>query len=321
VRQLGGNLPTRIGTSRPVETTDTRENTFVAAVLRLCAEIVRRYAQAVRYRSNEGSGPIALEASGLLDSISCWLRHPVLATTTPRRSLSVESAVLLRRPGYREVTAFVADLQSRTAYLAAEDSVRLLEARDAALIYEYWCFLEVVDAVSKITGADPAIRFDTTPFSARIGEGTEVKLGNYTVWFNRQFVKRSYSVPLRPDISLETPDGVLHLFDAKFKHDPVAWMDAGSEDGEDGRTYRRGDLYKMHTYRDALDASTVWVLYPGKRVGVQEYTAHDGVGGVGAIPLTPGMAGQHSDLRDKIVELLDTNYGHQLHSRLGASGV
>jgi predicted component of viral defense system (DUF524 family) len=64
-------------------------------------------------------------------------------------------------------------------------------------------------------------------------------------------------------------------------------------------TYRRGDLYKMHTYRDAIRARTVWVLYPGTGE-LEEYTAPDD-GGVGAIPLLPGAS--HSAL-DKVIARL-----------------
>ncbi|MBK7780999.1 MAG: hypothetical protein IPJ58_09580 [Ardenticatenia bacterium] len=97
-------------------------------------------------------------------------------------------------------------------------------------------------------------------------------------------------MPLRPDIALTVPDGPgrgLHLLDAKFRLQRVADLVgegmAGTEGGwsgdpgggEEAReerleaeerrgSFKRADLYKMHTYRDAIrGARSVWALYPG----------------------------------------------------------
>ncbi len=64
---------------------------------------------------------------------------------------------------------------------------------------------------------------------------------------------------LRPDISIVVPDGPnagLYLLDAKFK---LQKLDSAMKDEEDREveteerhgTFKRADLYKMHTYRDA----------------------------------------------------------------------
>jgi predicted component of viral defense system (DUF524 family) len=78
---------------------------------------------------------------------------------------------------------------------------------------------------------------------------------------------------------------------------------ADGEDGTDNSAERRGvfkrvDLYKMHTYRDAIPtARSVWILYPGTEL---RFFGRDGCVanaaeevqprpvGVGAIPLAPG---------------------------------
>jgi len=304
---LGGRVPTRVRTTRPVETTNTRENAFVANVWRLSSDLIRSYAAAVTRRADVGAAETVRETEELLNIIDRWQRHPVLASTTPGRSVSVESAVLRGRPGYRDMTRFFVDLQSKTQLLAREDAERLLEARDAALIYEYWCFFQVVNAVAAVTAIRPRVRYAFTPFTATVGRSNGVVMGECTVWFNRQYAKRSYSVPLRPDVSVELGDGSLHLFDAKFKHDPTDWQGSDDDDADTARTYRRADLYKMHTYRDALNAKTVWILYPGKGVAISQYTAHDAssaIDGVGAIPLTPGVDDHQAKLRDKVAELL-----------------
>ena len=86
-------------------------------------------------------------------------------------------------------------------------------------------------------------------------------------------------MPLRPDIALAIstgPNAGLHLFDAKFWLDrPDTLLPIADEETDDERqheqrgTFKRADLYKMHTYRDAIpEARTVWILYPVSRIMV-----------------------------------------------------
>jgi predicted component of viral defense system (DUF524 family) len=145
---------------------------------------------------------------------------------------------------------------------------------------------------------------------------------SYNLRFSRSrpLARRSYSVPLRPDIALRLPNGRLHLFDAKFKLRKLANAGLGNADEEttDKANERRGDfkradIYKMHTYRDALRSATAWVLYPGDLfqffVRADEPKAVDAptellptAEGVGAIPLVPGA--EPADLMAAVGALL-----------------
>jgi uncharacterized protein len=126
----------------------------------------------------------------------------------------------------------------------------------------------------------------------------------------------SYSVRLRPDVTVRAADGGLHLFDAKVKVEIRQAVDA--EDGEDAAerpdTFKREDLYKMHAYRDALGAQSVWILYPGSDATASEYASPrvaaaapvaDGFQGVGAIALRPG-ADHDGGLRKRLDVVLGT---------------
>lgn len=89
----------------------------------------------------------------------------------------------------------------------------------------------------------------------------------------------------------------VHVFDAKFK---VSWgskktADLEADEGEEERSgsFVRGDVYKMHTYRDALaGVHSAWVLYPGEefRFFPTEHAESPGTFGVGVIPLQPTLA-------------------------------
>jgi predicted component of viral defense system (DUF524 family) len=155
-------------------------------------------------------------------------------------------------------------------------------------------------------------RFRFGSFGSHLPNGYTADFGVARVTFNRSFSKpQSYSVPLRPDITLELQDA-LHLFDAKLKRDfiPASTSDAVLEEEEQRATYRRGDLYKMHTYRDALGAQSVWILFPGRNVGRVHFQPTDpqsvvGPCGVGALPLLPGDV---SD-REQLVSVMEAMLG------------
>jgi predicted component of viral defense system (DUF524 family) len=107
------------------------------------------------------------------------------------------------------------------------------------------------------------------------------------------------------------PNKGLHLFDAKFKLRKIETVmpEADSEEvqsndkSEERRgTFKHGDLYKMHTYRDAIRAAkSVWALYPGDafrffsengaRLTEPPQSGPSELAGVGAIPLTPKANG------------------------------
>src|SRR5262249_22025621 len=156
----------------------------------------------------------------------------------------------------------------------------LLEARDIAELYELWCYFVLVRLLVQHLGAPTFAggpEQDTWNLRVRWGLRTEWRNGTRLL-YNPQFSRSapggqlSYSVPLRPDIALQVPTGPnagLHLLDAKFRLDRLtdilAEADEGETDAEERRgTFKRADLYKMHTYHDAIpSARSVWILYPG----------------------------------------------------------
>ena len=101
---------------------------------------------------------------------------------------------------------------------------------------------------------------------------------------------------------LEVPSGPnkgSHVFDAKFRVRRISAWDSEDDDraSEERRgTFKRADLYKMHTYRDALaGVQSVWILYPGDKMRFfpsdKRSSAEVGLptvlSGVGAAPLVP----------------------------------
>jgi uncharacterized protein len=313
---LRGNLPEQIR-MRPLEhTTGNRENRFVAGVLDLMIAYLRRFERQVRL-SDKPSAPANLkESSEIAEYLLRCRRHRVLSRVKPLFEPPAHSTVFRSRPGYRQLLALHRDLLLRTT--AGDDVARLLESRDAAQIYEMWCYVQVVAALTNELGeplrCDP---FPVPAMAASVGNGYRTEWADVSVSYNESFTtagrtefekgSNSYSLRMRPDITIHS-HGRLNLLDAKLKRDFTAAVVQGEEDSKGTDTFKPGDLHKMHAYRDALGADSVWILYPGHGEMHDSYPApgpEHAVGkfqGVGAQPLRPGAG--HQQLQELLSGLL-----------------
>ena len=105
----------------------------------------------------------------------------------------------------------------------------------------------------------------------------------WRLYYNKRLTPRkwSYSVTLRPDFSLFTGDPsrkgtkFIGIFDAKLKLDivdenkEIENFDVEDEEAERSGNYttwtKLEDIYKIHTYHDALGCRFAVVVYPGQR--------------------------------------------------------
>lgn len=130
----------------------------------------------------------------------------------------------------------------------------------------------------------------------------------------------SWTRPMRPDYTLsiwpadfgakeaESQGLMAHLhFDAKYRIDDLEKLVGGTiwknDDIEIERLeekrgiYKRGDLLKMHAYRDAIRRSQgAYVIYPGD-TNDRWQTYHEILPGLGAFALRPGMEDRQNGLR------------------------
>jgi predicted component of viral defense system (DUF524 family) len=299
-------------------------------------EAVQRRAASLPTGASAFEQRILGDCEAMLRVLTPAIRHPLWREVGRMVHVPLASTVLQRRRGYRDVLTHFTRLRLATRLpLDSRDARDLLEVKDIALMYELWCYFTVVDRISAHLGQPVAASMcEGNDFEIRVAEekaavawrdGTRLL---YNPRFSRSPAasRQSYSVPLRPDIALVVPSGPnkgLHLLDAKFRLDRIAEImpvgesstdeSSPSEDGVDSSDeanekrersgdYKRADLYKMHTYRDAIrDARSVWILYPGTE---SRYFAENGdaptdsldlqgcsLNGVGAIPLRPEATG------------------------------
>jgi uncharacterized protein len=329
-RALKDHLPPSVEHVRIDPTCDTPENRFVKTFLDQALAIVRRvHDLAVA----DGGVPAALaenlraECDEMMRSLGAIRHHAMWRDVGPMTHVPAGSTILQRRAGYRDIYRHFGRLRNAMRIpLEVQTLRRLLEIRDIAELYELWCYFSLVRIVSVELG---------TPSTADAPVAEDLKLAiqrdftvswtdRITLFYNRGYSRslsqdrQSYSVPLRPDIALEVASGPnrgLHLLDAKFKLDSVSSWEPDQETDERFGIFKRADLYKMHTYRDAIPrARSVWVLYPGTEtrfyaagIPILESLARlrrAEFNGVGAVPFVPGAADHRQSEIGRLVRLL-----------------
>ncbi|MDH6245193.1 DUF2357 domain-containing protein [Mycobacterium sp. OTB74] len=306
------SLPTALTRDRAEASVDNSANQFVKFALERWRAVSLELLDVLSHASqNVESGPlrrglqIAADVGAQLDE---YLAHPIFREVSSLRRMPTSDQVLLKRVGYREVFRTFAMTESGpTVRIDRGDKADVFAAsqRNIATLYEFWCFLAVVDSLGRVCGEDRTARAftvagdgisltmrsgRTSKLSWMVGRGG--RLLCVDVYFNRTFAGRddrrgSWSQAMRPDCSVRirpegsTPSSVptqdlevwLH-FDAKYRVDNLLaqlTLAPDSDESFEGSTTsgsaKRDDLLKMHAYRDAIARTAgAYVLYPGSEI-------------------------------------------------------
>jgi predicted component of viral defense system (DUF524 family) len=223
------SVPMKVNSFRKIENIDTSENRFVKYVL----EVFKKFCEdcLVIFSSKQLTKPI-LEAEHLINTIERELNHPFFQDINPPTSLKLNSPVLQKRSGYREILNrwLQFDLASKLIWKGGED-VYLAGKKDIASLYEYWLFFILYDLVKEKFNIEN-INFDNQAYKHLIvptsdGLNVMVKSGKHTALegiytkrnrdlrikfsYNRTFKgginyidakSGSWTAPLRPDYTL-----------------------------------------------------------------------------------------------------------------------
>ena len=321
--RLGGQLPEAVSERRIQATIDTPENRFVKAFIGQASGIIARTRSAVARRRNIFERNLLDDCDRMDAALLPIARHSMWEEVGTLARIPFSSTVLQRRRGYREVLRHFARIRLAPRIPLDRSEMRdLLELKNIALLYEVWTFFRLADIIQDLIGPPShRARPSSSSFEAALEwnqtfEWTHRVRLAYNPSFSRSSKpsRHSYSVGLRPDIALEIGYGAnrgIHLLDAKFKLQTLA--EAGLEraggatdekSAERRGDFTRGDLYKMHTYRDAIpEARSVWILYPGSEFCFYDASGSrppsespenlpDEVKGVGAIPFATTHVGR-----------------------------
>jgi len=306
-------IPEYIFSESRVEIVDTHENRFVKYALEqflfFCEDIERR-------ASNTRTEKEAREIVLFLEE---QLRHDLFRTVSKPTNLKLNSPVLQRKEGYREVLRvwLMFDLAAKLIWNGGED-VYKAGKRDIATLYEYWIFFQLLKCVQRVFNISEIPLSDLIE-STKDELGLKLKKGKHlaitgisaTKWrqlnirfsFNRSFRYSNYpeggswSLSFYPDYTLsvwpigmtseeaERQEMIVHLhFDAKYKLDDFSLRSQKSSK----KQFKKEDLLKMHAYRDAIRRTAgAYIIYPGDDVPYEKMGFKEILPGLGAFAIRP----------------------------------
>lgn len=244
------SLPDRITTIRKTDSVDTAENRFIKHALenflKFCTDINNKAKQFGHKKMESESDSMIRELEGIL-------HHTVFKDISRPTTLKLNSPVLQRKEGYREVLRvwLMFDLAAKLIWKGGDD-VYSGGKKDIATLYEYWLFFKLLDLLQSIFEIEPKdiselIKETPDGLNLQLKQGkftalkgvydSETRKLNIRFNYNRPFSgKRTYpdsgswTTTLRPDYTLsiwpygiseaeaEKQELIVHVhFDAKYK--------------------------------------------------------------------------------------------------------
>lgn len=243
------SIPTKIDSARKTESIDTAENRFIKHALEeflfFCENCELKF---------EKYSTAKLESGLLATKISTLLNQSFFKQISRPSSLKLNSPVLQRKSGYREIlNAWLRfDLAAKLIWEGG-DNVYDAGKKDIATLYEYWLFFALLDLLKEVFNIEPKsieelIQYDKGQLSLKLKQGTAIAMKgvykspsrnlNIQFSYNRSFGggktfpdSGSYTTTLRPDYTLsiwpeeityakdaERTELITHIhFDAKYK--------------------------------------------------------------------------------------------------------
>ncbi len=241
-------LPERITTVRKTDSVDTPENRFIKHAL----ETFLKFSSDINKAAPKDS-KLDSESKILISELESQLHHSVFKNIYRPTTLKLNSPILQRKEGYREVlrTWLMFELAAKLIWQGGED-VYGAGKKDIATLYEYWLFFKLLDLFQELFEIDPKdISELITP--SKDGLNLQIKQGRFTALkgvfvtdtrklniqfnYNRSFSGKkkypdsgSWTTTLRPDYTLsfwpfgisekeaEKQELIVHVhFDAKYK--------------------------------------------------------------------------------------------------------
>ncbi|MCW3807777.1 DUF2357 domain-containing protein [Plebeiibacterium marinum] len=242
------SLPDKITAVRKTDTVDTPENRFVKFALESFLKFVSDINKKARKESK-----LWLESDLLEKALESFLHHSIFKEISRPETLRLNSPVLQRKEGYREVLRvwLMFDLAAKLVWKGGDDIYKGGK-KDIATLYEYWLFFKLLDLFKSVFDIEHK---DISELIKETSDGLNLQLkqGNHTALrgifntgtrklnirfnYNRSFSGQkdyphsgSWTTTMRPDYTLsfwphgisekdaEVQELIVHIhFDAKYK--------------------------------------------------------------------------------------------------------
>lgn len=242
------SVPQRVITQNKKDSVDTAENRFIKYALEtfktLCGDFKSKSRPETR---------LHIEASHLEEQLEEYLHHSIFQKISRPATLPLNSPVLQRKEGYREILRvwLLTNLAARLTWKGGENVYRGGK-RDVATLYEYWLFFKLTELIEDVFSIN-AMNAEDMIEETHDGLGLKLRQGKYLPLegiyksgtrklhvqfsFNKQFrggstypKGGSWTRSMRPDYTLsiwphginddeaEEQELIVHLhFDAKYK--------------------------------------------------------------------------------------------------------
>ncbi len=272
-------LPERITTIRKTDSVDTPENRFIKHAL----ENFLKFCTDINNKAKEfGHKKMENESELLIRELEGQLHHTVFKDISRPTTLKLNSPVLQRKEGYREVLRvwLMFDLAAKLIWKGGDD-IYSGGKKDTATLYEYWLFFKLLDLFQSVFEIEPKDISDLI-IETPDGLNLRIKQGKFTALrgvydsgnrklnirfnYNRSFSGRknypdsgSWTTTLRPDYTLsfwpygiseaeaEKQELIVHVhFDAKYKIANLAdFLEQNTEnDLDEEKAENRKGIYK-----------------------------------------------------------------------------
>lgn len=192
--KLLNSVPSKIQVSTKKESLDTPENRFVKHALQyfaaFCMEVQTKVLDA----------KFSKEVETLIEKFEQFLSHSMFKEISHPNLIPLNSPVLQRKEGYREVLRvwLMFDLAAKLAWQGGDD-VYEGGKRDVAVLYEYWLFFKLMDLAKEVFGLEPPkveelIEATADGLALKLKQGRELPIrGIYETGTHKFEVQYSYN--------------------------------------------------------------------------------------------------------------------------------
>ena len=191
------SIPRSIRSTTRIESIDTPENRFIKHVLMVFVNFIED-CQTI-FNQTKSFEFAAKESTHLMEKLNSYLSHPFFNEIAEATTLKLNSPLLQKRSGYREVLNrwLQFDLASKLIWTGGED-VYEAGKRDIATLYEYWLFFQLYDLVIQKFNLqayqkdnfDHLFKRDESGLSLKLKSGKELMIKGETDFVSRNLTIR-----------------------------------------------------------------------------------------------------------------------------------
>jgi predicted component of viral defense system (DUF524 family) len=151
LKKMINSIPSKLKVNFKTETVDTPENRFVKFALVSFQSFCSNFKSKLDDESR-----VRLEVELLENKMEQYLSHSVFKEISDLSTLPLNSPILQRKEGYREILRvwLMFDLAAKMVWHGGDD-VYSGNKRDVAVLYEYWLFFKLLEIVKEVFKIEP----------------------------------------------------------------------------------------------------------------------------------------------------------------------